>query len=232
MNARPYETVREHDPRPNRENRAKNATGADAAVGRDAPHPAGPCGGAIHPRADMESPPSNRMAAERGCPAQFGQPPGDEYVTSGEPCSLLGTPGNRLLSAAWPAIAFGRSLPSAACAPPGVPVLGRPLPPAANAPGGINPAPTNKFCVWGQTGTAAAFRAAVGRDALIPPDPAAVHPANSRDAAKRAANRFMQSPSVLIFPGAPPGPTVYGFIIWPGASNVRPAGAPSRLKYG
>ena len=102
----------------------------------------------------------------------------------------------------------------------------------ANAPGGINPAPTNKFCVWGQTGTAAAFRAAVGRDALIPPDPAAVHPANSRDAAKRAANRFMQSPSVLIFPGAPPGPTVYGFIIWPGASNVRPAGAPSRLKYG
>ena len=111
-----------------------------------------------------------------------------------------------------------------------------PIPPhpaaAQGSPGGINPAPTNKFCVWGQTGTAAAFRAAVGRDALIPPDPEAVHPANSRDAAKRAANRFMQSPSVLIFPGAPPGPTVYGFIIWPGASNVRPAGAPSRLKYG
>ena len=45
---------------------------------------------------------------------------------------------------------------------------------AAQTPaGGINPAPTNKFCVWGQTGTAATFRASVGRDALIPPDPAA-----------------------------------------------------------
>ena len=35
--------------------------------------------------------------------------------------------------------------------------------------GGINPAPTNKFCVSGQTGTAAPHRADVGRDALIPP---------------------------------------------------------------
>ena len=34
--------------------------------------------------------------------------------------------------------------------------------------GGINPAPTNKFCVSGQTGTAAPHRADVGRDALIP----------------------------------------------------------------
>ena len=36
--------------------------------------------------------------------------------------------------------------------------------------GGINPAPTNKFCVSGQTGTAVPHRADVGRDALIPPD--------------------------------------------------------------
>ena len=36
--------------------------------------------------------------------------------------------------------------------------------------GGINPAPTNKFCVSGQTGTPAPHRADVGRDALIPPD--------------------------------------------------------------
>ena len=42
-------------------------------------------------------------------------------------------------------------------------------PPQGSA-GGINPAPTNKFCVSGQTGTAAPHRADVGRDALIPPD--------------------------------------------------------------
>ena len=44
-----------------------------------------------------------------------------------------------------------------------------PAPPQGSA-GGINPAPTNKFCVSGQTGTAAPHRADVGRDALIPPD--------------------------------------------------------------
>ena len=41
-------------------------------------------------------------------------------------------------------------------------------PPQGSA-GGIKPAPTNKFCVPGQTGTAAPHRADVGRDALIPP---------------------------------------------------------------
>ena len=44
-----------------------------------------------------------------------------------------------------------------------------PAPPQGSA-GGINPAPTNKFCVSGQTGTAVPHRADVGRDALIPPD--------------------------------------------------------------
>ena len=43
----------------------------------------------------------------------------------------------------------------------------------ANALGGINPAPTNEFYASDQTGTAATTQAAVGRDALIPPDPAA-----------------------------------------------------------
>ena len=43
-----------------------------------------------------------------------------------------------------------------------------PAPPQGSA-GGINPAPTNKFRVSGQTGTAAPHRADVGRDALIPP---------------------------------------------------------------
>ena len=42
----------------------------------------------------------------------------------------------------------------------------------ANAPGGINPAPTNEFYASDQTGTAATTQASVGRDALIPPDPA------------------------------------------------------------
>ena len=42
----------------------------------------------------------------------------------------------------------------------------------ATAPGGINPAPTDKFCVSGQTGTATTHRTTVGRDALIPPHPA------------------------------------------------------------
>ena len=49
--------------------------------------------------------------------------------------------------------------------------LHRPAHPASpqGPAGGINPAPTNKFCVSGQTGTAAPHRADVGRDALIPP---------------------------------------------------------------
>ncbi len=52
------------------------------------------------------------------------------------------------------------------CAP-GNPAVGQ------TPAGGINPAPTNKFCVSGQSGTAATTRTTVGRDALIPPGLAA-----------------------------------------------------------
>ena len=50
----------------------------------------------------------------------------------------------------------------------------RPAHPAApqTPAGGINPAPTNKFCVSGQTGWPPPTRTTVGRDAPIPPHPA------------------------------------------------------------
>ena len=125
------------------------------------PHPAGPRGGANISILNRQCAAgvNARPTKPKNCRGQPGNcgPALQQTPVGDDACIVPRTP--------WHRKRPGRDLrpKSRRCAAVGL----------RNAPAGaVNPAPTNKFCVSGQTGTAATQRTTVGRDAPIPPHPA------------------------------------------------------------